>query len=426
MDFFEYRDGRLCAEDVPVERIADDVGTPCHIYSQATLTRHLNVLKEAFAEADPLICYSVKANSSLAILKLLAEMGTGFDIVSGGELFRVLKIGADPARVVYAGVGKTRREIEYALESGILMFNVESKNGLEAINAVAESQGTTAAVALRLNPDVDPKTHRHTTTGKKESKFGIDLEIAGAIVRNLDALPHVKLTGLDTHLGSPINTVDPYVEALNKVLPFLEKVRAAGHEVEYINIGGGYGIEYKGGETATPADYAAAIMPLVKESGCRLIIEPGRFIVGNAGILLSRITYVKESGDKTFAVCDAAMNDLIRPALYDSYHKIWPVTTDAPLSECLDARADRNGYAAFDVVGPVCESGDFFAKDRVLPRMAEGDLLSIFSAGAYGMSMSSNYNSRPRAAEVMVSGPDYRVVRERETYDDLIRSERFD
>jgi diaminopimelate decarboxylase len=426
MDFFEYRNGRLYAEDVPVERIADDVGTPCHIYSEATLKRHFNLLKEAFAEADPLICYSVKANSSLAVLKLLDEEGSGFDIVSGGELFRVLKIGGDPARVVYAGVGKTRREIEYAIEAGILMFNVESKSELEAIEAVAGSLAATAAVALRLNPDVDPKTHRHTTTGKKENKFGIDLETADAIISDLHALPHVKLTGLDTHLGSPINTVDPYVQALTKVLPLLESARAAGHQVEYINIGGGYGIEYRGGETATPADYAAAIVPLIKKSGCKLIMEPGRFIVGNAGIMLSRVTYVKESGDRSFAICDAAMNDLIRPALYDSYHKIWPVTTDKALSESVDARADRNGYANFDVVGPVCESGDFLAKGRTLPRMAEGDLLSIFSAGAYGMSMSSNYNSRPRAAEVMVSGAGYRIVRQRETYDDLIRAERFD
>ncbi len=276
----------------------------------------------------------------------------------------------------------------------------------------------------RIRDEIGPD--QDVTDAVPVGTLGIDLETADAIISDLHALPHVKLTGLDTHLGSPINTVDPYVQALRKVLPLLERARAAGHQVEYLNIGGGYGIEYRGGETATPADYAAAIVPLIKKSGCKLIMEPGRFIVGNAGIMLSRVTYVKESGDKAFAICDAAMNDLIRPALYDSYHKIWPVTTDKALSECLGARADRNGYANFDVVGPVCESGDFLAKGRTLPRMAEGDLLSIFSTGAYGMSMSSNYNSRPRAAEVMVSGAGYRVVRQRETYDDLIRAERFD
>ena len=363
MDFFRYRDGRLYAEDVPVERIAQEAGTPCYVYSEAALKGNFGLMKEAFAEADPVICYSVKANSGLAILKLLKEQGSGFDIVSGGELFRVLKIGGDPARVVYAGVGKTRKEIEYALESGILMFNVESENELEAINAVAASLGKVAGVGLRLNPDVDPKTHRKTTTGKKENKFGIDLETAERIVHNLGAWPNVELIGLDTHLGSPINTVDPYVQALNRVLPFLEKVRAAGHEIGYLDIGGGFGIEYKGGETVQPAHYAAAIVPMVKKSGCRLIIEPGRFIVGNAGILLSRMVYLKRSGEKTFAVCDAAMNDLVRPAMYDSFHKIWPVRTDKPISECMAAQMGKNGYGTFDVVGPVCESSDFLAKD---------------------------------------------------------------
>jgi len=425
MEFFTWRGGRLYAEDVEAARIADEFGTPCYIYSEAALRTQLARLADAFAEVEPLICYSVKANSNLAILKLFSEMGAGFDIVSGGELARVLKVGGDPAKTVYAGVGKTRPEIEYALRSGILVFNAESRNELEAINEAAGRLAKTASVGLRLNPDVDPKTHRHTTTGKKENKFGIDLETADAIVGNLQSLPNIRLLGLDTHLGSPINTPEPYVQALEKVLKFLDTLRAAGHDVEYIDIGGGFGIEYKGGETAGPADYAAAIMPLVKESGCRLIIEPGRYIAGNSGILLTRVTYVKQSGGKAFAICDAAMNDLIRPALYDSFHKIWPAQTGRPFGECLDARPGTDDYAAYDVVGPVCESGDFFAKGRTLPRLEQGDLLSIFSAGAYGMSMSSNYNSRPRAAEVMVTGARTRVIRERETPDDLFRHERF-
>jgi len=432
MDFFRYCGGQLHAEDVPVQRIADEAGTPCFIYSEATLKRHYGLVRDAFAEADPLVCYSVKASSNLAILKLLKEQGAGFDIVSGGELFRVLKIGGDPGKTVYAGVGKTAAEIEFALRSGILMFNVESESELDAINAIAGRMQRRASVALRLNPDVDPGTHRHTTTGKKENKFGIDFETASRIIGRLASWPNVRLVGLDTHLGSPINTVEPYVEALDKVLGFhsacaLHADRAANPSaagIRYLNIGGGFGIEYRGGETATPTQYAAAIVPLVQKSGLKLIVEPGRLVAGNSGILVTRVSYVKESGGKRFVICDAAMNDLIRPALYDSFHRIWPVQTDRPLAECLAARPDADGYAAVDVVGPVCESGDFLAKGRVLPRVSQGELLCVFGAGAYGMSMSSNYNSRPRAAEVMVGGSIFRTIRERETYDDLVRSER--
>ena len=424
MDFFSYRDGKLFAEDVPVERITREVGTPCYIYSQATLTRHFGLVKSAFAAVDCLVCYSVKANSSLAILNLLRQQGAGFDIVSGGELYRVLKVGADPAKVVYASVGKTRAEIEFALKAGILMFNVESESELRAIDEVACSMGKTAPVALRVNPDVDPKTHKHTTTGKKGNKFGIDIETAEKLIGGLDAFRHVKLMGIDTHLGSPINTADPYVQALTKVLALLERMRAAGRRVEYLDIGGGFGIEYRGGETATPAEYAAAIVPLVKKSGCKLIVEPGRLIAGNSGILVTRVSYLKASGRKNFVICDAAMNDLIRPALYGSFHKIWPVQTGKPIAECLTAKAGaKSGYIKADVVGPVCESGDFLAKGRVLPQVREGDLLAVFSAGAYGMSMSSNYNSRLRAAEVMVSGSGFCTVRRRETYDELLQAE---
>jgi len=426
MNFFEYRDGRLFAEDVPVERIAREVGTPCYVYSEATLKRHYGLVEDAFSEADHFVCYSVKANSSLAILNLLKEQGSGFDIVSGGELCRVLAVGADPARVVYAGVGKTRDEIEHALRSGILMFNVESEAELAAIDAVARSLRKKAPVSLRLNPNVDAKTgHRYTTTGKKGNKFGIDIPTAGKIIGRLDdAYRHVRLVGLDMHLGSPINTVDPYVAGLKRMLAFLGRLRKNGRNVEYLDIGGGFGIEYRGGETAAPADYAAAILPLVKKSDCKLIMEPGRLIVGNSGILLTRVVYLKKSGGKNFVIIDAAMNDLIRPALYDSFHKIWPVRTSVPLSQWLTATARTRGCFEADVVGPVCESGDFLAKGRVLPKVQQDDLLSVFSAGAYGMSMSSNYNSRVRAAEVLVAGSRFRVVRWRETCEDIIRSER--
>jgi len=426
MNFFEYRDGRLFAEDVPVERIAREVGTPCYVYSEATLKRHFGLVRDAFSEVDNLVCYSVKANSNLAILKLLKEQGAGFDIVSGGELCRVLAVGAGPARVVYAGVGKTRDEIEYALKSGILMFNVESEAELAAIDAVARSLRRKAPVSFRLNPNVDAKTgHRYTTTGKKGNKFGIDIPTAGKIIGRMnDAYRNVQLVGLDMHLGSPINTVDPYVAGLKRVLALLAKLRKNGRDVEYLDIGGGFGIEYRGGETAAPADYAAAILPLVKKSGCKLIMEPGRLIVGNSGILLTRVVYLKKSGGKNFVIIDAAMNDLIRPALYDSFHRIWPVRTSVPLSQCLTATARTRGCFEADVVGPVCESGDFLAKGRVLPKVQQDDLLAVFSAGAYGMSMSSNYNSRGRAAEVLVAGSRFRAVRWRETSEDLLRTER--
>jgi len=422
MDYFNYRNGSLHAEDVLVRQIADEAGTPCYIYSEATLRRHYELVQNAFAAVDPLICYSVKANSSLAIMKLLNDLGSGFDIVSGGELFRALKIRADTQKIVYAGVGKTPGEIEYALKSDILAFNVESVNELAAINRIARKLGKKAGIALRLNPDVDPKTHRHTTTGKKENKFGIVLDIAEDIINNPDRYENVELIGLDTHLGSPINSVEPYVAALRKVLPLVDKARAAGRDIRYLDIGGGFGIEYRGGETAAPADYAKAIIPLVKDAGCRLILEPGRLIVGNAGILLTRVLYIKKSGAKNFVICDAAMNDLIRPALYDAFHKIWPVSTAMPLSECVNAQP-ADGLIQADIVGPVCESGDFFAKDRVIPEIAEGDLLAIFSAGAYAMAMSSNYNSRPRAPEAFVSGSQFKITRRRETYEDLIDTE---
>ena len=423
MDFFEYREGGLSAEKVSLSEVASAEGTPCYIYSKRAFLSRLAALREAFAEADPLICYSVKASSSLAICAALREAGAGFDIVSGGELFRALKVGADPATIVYAGVGKTEPEIEQALDAGVLLFNVESVNEARAINDVASRMGVVARIALRLNPDVDANTHSYTTTGKKENKFGIEFSQARELIEALRGLDAVDLAGFHLHLGSPISTVEPYLAGLGKLLPFIEEARSNGVDVRYINIGGGYAIEYGDNTIVDAAQYAVAIVPLVKKAGCKLIMEPGRFIIGNAGVLLTRVTYLKRTPTKTFAICDAAMNDLIRPALYGSYHRIWPAKTSLPVDAYDDP--DGEGGQIVDVVGPVCESGDFLAKGRRLPELSEGDLLAVFSAGAYGMTMGSNYNSRPRPCEVLIDGAEYRVIRRRETYNDLIRGEVF-
>jgi len=416
MDYFHYEDGQLLVENLPVRRIAEEVGTPCYIYSAATLRHHYKVLAEAFAAVQPLICYSIKANSCLAILKLLKELGAGFDVVSGGEIFRALRVGADPRKIVFAGVGKTVAEMRYALESGILLFNVESENELRALSTVALRMGKRAKVTLRLNPDVDPKTHTYITTGKRETKFGLDFERAERIVLSVRDFPGVELAGFHMHIGSQITTVEPYVTAARKVLSFIHRVRPQV-PVEWMDIGGGFGIHYKGGEAKAPREFAEPLIPILKESGCRVALEPGRFIVGNAGILLTRLLYKKASGDKTFYICDAGMNDLIRPSLYQAYHGIWTVEGGPP-----QELPPESGVTT-DVVGPVCESGDFFAKDRVLPDVPEGALLAIFSAGAYGFSMASNYNSRPLPAEVLVEGENYRVVRRRQSYQDLVSHE---
>jgi len=426
LQHFTHQDGQLFCDGVPVADIAEEHGTPTYIYSKAALADNFRALRDAFAEVDPLICYAIKANYSLAICKTLLAEGCGFDIVSGGELFRALKIGADPKTICFAGVGKTRSEIEYALRSGVLMFNVESAPELEHIDAVAGELGAEACVALRLNPDVDAKTHKHTTTGKKENKFGIDFAAAAELIAGAGSFAHTRIAGLHLHLGSPINTTEPYTRALERVLDFIGSCRGLGAEIEWLDIGGGYGIEYKGGETAGPADYAGAVIPYLKKSGCRVIIEPGRYIVANAAILATRVQYVKKTGTKTFVICDAGMNDLVRPVLYDSYHRIWPVRSAEPVpygEEALNATGD--GRVVVDVVGPVCETGDCFAEDRPLPPVGRDDLLAIFSAGAYGYSMSSNYNSRPRGCEVMIEESAVRIIRERESYENLISGEHF-
>jgi diaminopimelate decarboxylase len=416
MDLFDYRDGALRCEGVSVADIADEVGTPVYVYSQGTALEHFRRLRSAFTDLDPLVCYSVKANGNLSILRMLREAGSGFDVVSGGELQRALKAGADPSTVVYAGVGKTREEIRAGLDAGILMFNVESEAELAAIEDEAAKTGRTAPVSVRVNPSVDPKTHRYIATGLPETKFGLDLDRALALAKTLPSRPHVRLDGIHVHIGSQITELAPYVEAVGKTIAFLESCRDLGLPVEWLNIGGGFGILYREDDDPRSAEeFGAALVPMLSAAGVRLALEPGRFIIGNAGVLLTRVLYLKQSGERRFVIVDGGMNDLIRPSLYDAYHRVWPVNADTPV--------DAGGDVLCDVVGPICESGDFLAKDRHLPEVAEGDLLAVFSAGAYGASMASNYNGRPRPAEVLVDGDGWRLVRRRETIEDLLRPE---
>ena len=426
MNAFEYRDKTLFCEDVRIDDIISQVGTPAYIYSKNAILARYHEMETAFRDVDALICFSVKSNSNLSICKILAEEGSGFDVVSGGELFRAIKAGGDPSKIVFAGVGKMDREIKFALENDIFMFNVESVAELEHINKLAGDAGKIPKVALRINPDIDPKTHAKTTTGKKENKFGIDLSEAEKIIKQYARYSNVDLCGLHVHLGSPIYTVDPYVRALRKILALIQNCRNEGLDIEYMNIGGGYCISYTGEKVIRPKDYASKIIPLVKEMQCNLIMEPGRFIVGNSGILISQVIYTKETiHEKKFVICDAAMNDLIRPALYDAFHRIWPVNTNIkmPEAENSDKTTVKKGMELVDIVGPVCESSDTFATYRALPKVKEGDLLAIFSAGAYGFTMSSSYNSRPRSCEVLVDGGQFRIIRKRETYEDLVRGE---
>jgi len=424
MEPFQYHDRQLYCEDVPVAELAARYGTPLYVYSQSAILETLNSLRSAFADVDPLVCYSVKANSNLGILKVMAEHGSGFDVVSGGELHRVKLAGGDPERTVFAGVGKTDDEIVAGLEAGVLMFNVESEGELEAITRVAAALNRVAPIALRVNPDVDPRTHRYTSTGKKESKFGMDIERSLRVAEAALAMSSVRMIGMHMHIGSQITTTEPYAGAVAKGVEVIGQLRRMGHPIEWYNMGGGFGISYKKSEARSIAEFAAAILPGVKAAGCRLAIEPGRVIAGNAGILVSRVLYTKQSGDKRFLIQDAAMNDLIRPALYDSFHRIWPVAAAPGLpAPPDDFEAAIPGTESWDVVGPVCESGDFLAKDRSLPQLDRGDLIAIFSAGAYGMVMASNYNTRPRAAEVLVALRQSRLVRRRETYEDLVSQE---
>lgn len=432
MDYFNYYRGRLQCEDLAVEDIAAKHGTPMYLYSARTIAEHYQKLKAAFARAgdiggEPIICYSVKANSNLSILKLMKDLGSGFDVVSAGELYRVLKVGGDPRKVAFAGVGKTDDEIAYALDSDILMFNVESEEELENISRIAQARKKVATVALRINPDVDPHTHTYITTGKKENKFGVDLDRAKQVLARSMALPGVKIRGLHVHIGSQITKAEPYVETLTRVNEFLPAVRGLGLDIEFFDLGGGFGIWYKEKLARPVKEIADAVVPLLQKTGCRLLFEPGRFIVGNAGVLITRVQYVKQSGDKRFVICDAGMNDLIRPSLYGAYHRIWPVATEPSVTgEVPDEEQWTGAGNVTDIVGPICESGDYFAKDRRLPPLKRGDLVCIFSAGAYGYAMASTYNSHPRPVEVMVAGKDAKVVSVRESYEDLLKPERIE
>jgi diaminopimelate decarboxylase len=424
MDHFHYRNRALHCEDVPVKQLAETYGTPLFVYSKATLLHHLGQLQKAFAEVDPLICYSLKTNGNLGICRLMAQAGAGFDVTSGGELYRALAAGGKGDKIVFAGVGKTDPEIRYALETDIFLFDVESEEELHNLAAVARTMGKSAAAALRVNPDLPPKTHVKTDTSVKGVKFGLDIETILDAAKGVVGNPNVRVIGLHMHLGSPILSVEPYRAGIEKGLVLVEKLRQQGHPLSVLNMGGGFGIHYRKQEAQPAQAFAEVIVPAVQKSGCRLVLEPGRFIVGNAGILVSRVLYNKETGGKHYLIQDAAMNDLIRPTLYDSFHRIWPVEPVPGLPvPPEDYEVDIPGTFKQDVVGPVCESGDFLAKDRRLPPVKRGELLATFSAGAYGMAMSSNYNARPRAAEVLVDGKTHKLVRRRETYEDMIRPE---
>lgn len=410
MDYFHYQNGELFAENVSVSAIAEQYGTPTYIYSRATLTRHWRAFDDAFASQPHLVCYAVKANSNLAVLNVLAKLGSGFDIVSAGELARVLAAGGRADRTVFSGVGKTAAEISYALEQEIRCFNVESIAELERINQVAGDLGKVAPISIRVNPDVDAETHPYISTGLKENKFGIDINLAPAVYQQASTMANLQVIGVDCHIGSQLTKVTPFVDALKRVLMLIDELAENGIDIHHLDIGGGLGIHYKDETPPTPAEYAAAMQDLLKDRQLEILLEPGRAIAGNAGILLSRVEYIKANDDKRFAIVDAAMNDLLRPALYQSWMAIDAVKPReiAPLS--------------YDIVGPVCETGDFLGKDRKLA-IESGDLLAVRSAGAYGFTMSSNYNSRPRAAEIMVDGDKAIVVRERETIESLYHGE---
>ena len=411
MDDFYYGEGGLRCEGVALAEISESVGSPTYVYSYAALERAYRELEEAFSGLDHLVCYAVKANGNLSVLRALASFGAGADIVSGGELYRAMKAGFDPKKVVFAGVGKTEAEIMAALGERILLFNVESASELERLEEIAGRFGKRARVSLRINPDVDPGTHAHISTGQGESKFGIPIDEALVLAEKIQSYAWVNLIGIHQHIGSQITKIAPHAEAIEKSAGLIEELKRRGFDIRYFNIGGGLGIRYKDEEVPTPKEYIDTIRPSLEATGAKILCEMGRYVAGNAGALLTRVVYRKKSGAKSFLVADAGMNDLLRPSLYDAHHEVRAVKEDGSAS--LKA----------DLVGPVCESGDYLARDRELPDAAEGDLLALMGAGAYGFSMASNYNSRPRAAEVMVKGDRWAVIREREHNADLIKGE---
>lgn len=412
MTFFHTVNDALYAEQVALSSIAEQFGTPCYVYSRAALTQSFNDLDTALGAREHLICYAVKANPNIAILNVFAQLGAGFDIVSGGELQRVLAAGGDPAKTVFSGVGKSASEMRLALEAGVLCFNVESENELHRLNQIAGVMGKVAPVSLRVNPDVDAKTHPYISTGLKDNKFGVAYPDALRLYRLTKSLPHLRVTGIDCHIGSQLTEIGPFVDALEKVLLLVDQLHAEQIPVSHIDLGGGLGIRYRDEVPPPTNSYAQALLGKLADYPQKIMLEPGRLLVGNAGLLLTRVEYLKHGTDKNFAIVDAAMNDLMRPALYDAYHEIVPV---------IQRMASSRRY---EVVGPVCESGDFLGHNRLL-NIHEGDLLAILSAGAYGMSMSSNYNTRPRAAEIMVDGAQFHVIRPREVVEQLFNSEKL-
>jgi len=414
MHEFKYKRDILFAEGVKLRDLAEKFATPLYVYSYSTFVNHYLKLKNAFREVRPLICYSVKANSNLTILKALLDKGAGLDIVSGGELFRALRAGCPASKIVYASVGKTDNEIEEAVKKGILFFNVESLPELQNINRIAGRMHKVADVALRINPDIEPKTHKFITTGKLTNKFGIDFKVAADILHKGGSLFHVKIKGLHIHIGSQITIGEPFVAAIKKLVNFIQVLKRKGIGIEYLNIGGGLGIIYHNETPQTADEFANKILPILKKSGLKIIMEPGRFIIGSAGILVVKVLYIKKTPHKKFIIVDGGMNDLIRPALYDAHHKILPLR---------NTQYARRNTEKVDIVGPICESSDFFAKGRVMAPVKEGDYLAIMCTGAYGFSMSGNYNSRRRAAEVIVRGKKAYLIRKRESYNDLVKNE---
>ena len=420
MHYFQYRKNELYCETVRVRDIAEQVGSPFYLYSNRTLIEHYNKIRDAFRPIRPLICFSMKSNSNLSVCRSLVKAGAGLDIVSGGELFKAIKVKAEPKKIVYASVGKTAMEIDRALRTNILFFNVESIPELIMIEKLCARNGKRANISVRLNPGVDAHTHKYITTGTNQNKFGIDTDTVYRIFLQYERFPHLDIRGLHVHIGSQITESKPFIQAIKKASSVIQRLRAQGHCIDYLNIGGGLGIVYHKEKPQTAAQFAKAVIPLIKRLKVKLILEPGRFISGNSGILVTRVIHVKKAPAKNFMIIDAAMNDLMRPSLYGAYHDILPVTRRSlPVSR----KVSRGVRKKFDIVGPICESGDFLAKDRLMHEPREGDYLAVMSAGGYGFSMSSNYNARPRCAEVMVINGKWYITRKRESYDDLIRGE---
>jgi len=412
MHHFEYREGKLFCEQVSIETIAQEVGTPFYCYSHATLSRHFRAFDSAFDEVDHLTCFSVKSCSNIAILNLFASMGAGMDIVSGGELYRALKAGVPAEKIVFSGVGKTEDELIYGLEAGILMFNLESPQEMFFLNDCAARLGRRAPIAIRVNPDVDPKTHPYISTGLRQNKFGIDLDVSESMYAQANQLSNLEVIGVGCHIGSQLTEVSPFLDTIKRLKLLIGRLRSQGVEIKYLDLGGGLGITYSQEAPPHPRDYARSLLAEIDGIDCTLIFEPGRVIVGNAGTLITRVLYTKAGSVKNFLVVDAGMNDLVRPSLYGSYHHIQPVVDHG------------RAQLTVDVVGPICETGDFLARDRSLPEAEPGELLAVMSAGAYGFAMSSNYNSRVRPAEILVRDDKFEVIRSRETYDDLLKGER--